>query len=551
MNQNIINYFIENGLLLAPDALKGLNEENSKELIESLNSKLISSKLIVVTKDLWNISIKAKGKMDINWNEFERGKVLVEKGRNDKTYNTFLDILNYGIEDGKKKELDKLLENVKIEDKLDNEDKSRYNESDYSNVIVLKEYHNDPRKLVVNDFVEYFRLRYNLLKDLLQNRQELQGVISINRILAKKEKDIVSFIGIVHNKRITKNGNVLITLEDLTGMIDVLVNKEGKAIDAAKNVVLDEIIGVVGVNGGRVIFVTQIVFPDVPLTHEFKKSDDETYAAFISDLHFGSRLFLKDDFLRFVDWINGNSGSFLQKKVSSKVKYLFIVGDAVDGVGVYPGQEKELIFKDITQQYNQCAEFLGMIRKDIKIILAPGQHDSIRVAEPQPPLDQEFSNALFSLPNIVMVSNPSLVNIHSKKNFEGFNVLMYHGASYHYYIDSVDSLRQAAARDNPTMVLKFLLQKRHLAPTHASTVYVPVLNCDPFFIDKVPDIIVSGEMHRSDVCNYNNITLINCSCFQGKTPYQEKTGNNPNPSRVPILNLNTREVKIFNFSNEE
>ena len=79
-----------------------------------------------------------------------------------------------------------MLETVKIDEKLDTEDKSSYGESAYSDVIVLKEYHNDPRKLAVNDFVEYFRLRYNLLKDLLQNRQELQGAISINRILAKK-----------------------------------------------------------------------------------------------------------------------------------------------------------------------------------------------------------------------------------------------------------------------------------------------------------------------------------------------------------------------------
>ena len=55
-------------------------------------------------------------------------------------------------------------------------------------------------------------------------------------------------------------------------------------------------------------------------------------------------------------------------------------------------------------------------------------------------------------------------------------------------------------------------------------------------------------MHRSDVATYNNVTIINCSCWQTKTDYQERRGDNPDPSRVPIVNLKTREIKVLNFS---
>ncbi|MBS3108560.1 metallophosphoesterase [Candidatus Woesearchaeota archaeon] len=545
-----VNIFLENDFLPSPDIIKDIKNIPSKEIIEAIQKNIeFPEKLLVINKDIIAIIPKLSEKADINWAEFEKAKVMIEKGKIDKTYNIFLDLLTYKVEDKKKKELDKLLEEVKKEEKLD------INEEPPTeaplNVIILKTYKDDPKKLEVADFVEYFKIRYNLIKEVLQNRQEIQDPISINRILTKKEKETVAFIGIVYNKKTTKNNNILLTIEDPTGLIDVLVNKEGKAIENARNIVNDEVIGIAGVYGGRVVFATNIIFPDIPLSKELKKCDEEVYAAFISDLHFGSKLFLKDDFIKFIEWINGKTGSFLQKRVSSKVKYLFIIGDSVDGVGVYPNQDKELVLKDISQQYELCAEYLGMIRKDIKIILAPGQHDSIRVAEPQPQLDKEFAKSLYALPNVIFVSNPSLVNIHSKKDFEGFNVLIYHGASYHHYIDEIDSLRQTNTRDNPTNILKFLLQKRHLAPSHTSTVYIPSRDHDPFFIDKIPDLMLSGEMHRSDVATYNNITMINCSCFQGKTPFQEKTGNNPLPSRVPIMNLKTREVKILNFSSEE
>jgi DNA polymerase II small subunit len=124
---------------------------------------------------------------------------------------------------------------------------------------------------------------------------------------------------------------------------------------------------------------------------------------------------------------------------------------------------------------------------------------------------------------------------------------MYHGASFHYYIANIDSLRYSDTYNAPHNVLHYLLQKRHLAPTHSSTVYMPDPNEDPLVIDRIPDIFVCGDMHRSDISQYNNIITINCSCWQAKTDFQEKIGNNPDPAKVPLLNLKTREIKILKF----
>lgn len=115
---------------------------------------------------------------------------------------------------------------------------------------------------------------------------------------------------------------------------------------------------------------------------------------------------------------------------------------------------------------------------------------------------------------------------------------------------NVDSIRNNGGYDRGDLIMKFLLKKRHLAPTHTSTLYVPQ-DSDDLVIKNVPDIFVTGHIHKSIAANYRNITLISGSCWQSKTSFQEKVGHNPEPSRVPIVNLKTREVKILRFGSNE
>jgi DNA polymerase II small subunit len=95
--------------------------------------------------------------------------------------------------------------------------------------------------------------------------------------------------------------------------------------------------------------------------------------------------------------------------------------------------------------------------------------------------------------------------------------------------------------------MKFLLQRRHLAPSHTSTLHIPDPNHDHLVIDKIPDFFLTGHLHRTVVANYRNVTMICASCWEGKTAFQEKTGHNPEPGRVPIINLQTRAIKIMRF----
>ena len=248
-----------------------------------------------------------------------------------------------------------------------------------------------------------------------------------------------------------------------------------------------------------------------------------------------------------MQWIRGEIGNEAQRSIAEKIKYIFILGDIVDGCGVYPGQEEELIIKDIYEQYKRCAELLAQIPQDKKIIICPGNHDAMRLAEPQPQLYRDFAEQLYKLPNIIMVSNPSTVNIHSSEDFPGFDVLLYHGYSFDYFVSNTDAIRNRGGYNRADILMKFLLQKRHLAPTHTSTLYIPDAVKDPLVIERVPDFFVTGHIHKSIASNYRNTTLICGSCWQSKTSFQERVGHQPEPSRVPIVNLKTREIKILKF----
>ncbi len=548
--KGIVKYFLNKGYLISPDFLENYESYSDENILILLKEKISNKEQIsVINKDIFNILKENKSIPDINWNEFENSRILYEKGRDSRMYDTFLKLLNYNTSKEKTDELNSILQDVKKDPEiLESFIEEKGLEDENNNVLLVKSYTNPPKKREPQDFVHYYNKRYEALKKILLNRTELQNTLSISRVLNKSNREEISIIGMVVEKNVTKNDNLIIVIEDITGQISILVNKSKPELyDKAKNITLDEVIGILGIASNKLIFVNNILFPDIPLNSYQKKAEIESYAAFISDIHVGSRLFLRGEFMKFINWINGDSGNEQQRKIAMNIKYLFIVGDLVDGVGVYPSQEPELVIKDVIEQYNELSKLLSLIRNDIKIIACGGQHDAIRLSEPQPPFDKVYSKSLYDLPNFISVSNPSTINIGSTKTFEGFNVLMYHGASFHYYISNIDQLRFNNTPDNPHYVMHYLLQKRHLAPTHGSTVYVPDVDEDPLVIDKVPDIFVCGDMHRSDISQYNNVLTINCSCWQSKTDFQEKIGNDPDPAKVPIFNLKTREIKIINF----
>ena len=537
----VVKLFLNKGFLISPDFV-GIENFKNEVFIERLDEFNKKEGPIVLNKDLFKVFSNGGISSELNWLEFERSKALHEKGKKNKIYDTFLEILNYSSDPKMQEKVSLVLEEVKKEEEKVIIEKQQENGN---NVIILKSFKDDAKKRGVADFTNHFRVRYEGLRNLLMNRAELQNLTSISRIKGKEGREQVSLIGMVFDKRETKNGNILLVIEDLSGSINVLVNKDKSLFRAAKDICFDEVIGISGTVGDNILFANSLVFPDVPLTNPLKKSKDDVYAAVISDTQIGSKNFLHEEFLKFIKWINGEVGSDDQKEIAGKIKYLFVPGDVVDGVGVYPGQETQLDIIDVRDQYKKLAELLLMIRNDVKIILCPGQHDAVRVAEPQPIIGETYGGALYNLDNLYLVTNPSLIEVGTDVKFK---VLMYHGASMHGIINSIDNLRMNRAHDYPTQIVKYMLKKRHLAPTHSLVTYTPLENEDALLIKEIPDIVATGDLHRPEISDYNGILLFSGSCWQSITPFEEKVGNNPDPCKVPILNLQTREVKMLDFS---
>jgi len=525
MNQNILKFCIEKGLLLDKETLKFLgeiDEEIAKDVIE----KISNLKERVITR-----SFITKNAEKIQ--ELIKDSKVIEKFK-----------INFGLSFEISRE--RLIE--KSKESLDEEKETKKEkEVKLDHLKIIYSLANSTRKIEPDDFVKYFRNRYSEMKKIMQERKELENLSSINKINGSRQS--VSIIGMVFDKRITKNKNILLDIEDLTGKIRVLVNKNKEDVyDKAKEILVDDIIGVRGFGDREIIFANEIIYPDVFLPEKVSIDRDDR-AAFISDIHIGSTNFLEKNFLKFIKWINGEVGDEKQKEEALKVKYLFITGDSIDGVGIFPGQEELLTIKDIEKQYDKLASYLSKIRKDVKIIICPGQHDAVRVAEPQPFIGEDYGSALYKLDNVILVSNPALIEITNDGN-RGLKILMYHGASMNSYINEIETLRLGKAHNNPARVVKELLKRRHLASIHSSVTYIPSEKGDPLMIKEVPDIINTADLHRCDIDTYHNILIICSSCWQSITPFEEKVGNKPDPCKVPVLNLKTREIKILDFSEE-
>ena len=523
MNKEILEFCLGKGILLDKEVLNLFNEVSDVESLKLVieNVKRNTSQRII-TKEIFN-----KNREQVN-----RFFLDIPK-ENQKSLEKLKIKLGLSIEISREQEIINKKESVF--------ELVKHKNNEFGNVKIVSQNFPQGKKLEVKDFVKYFRNRLSNMRNVLQENSRLNNLVSINKISGNQQG--ISIIGMVSDKKITKNKNIIFDIEDLTGKIKVLVNGNKRELfEKAGEISLDSVVGFNCSGSREIVFVNDIIFPESTLP-ERKKSSVEEWALFIGDLHFGSKKFLEKGFLKFIDYLNGKVENTLEVE---KIKYLFVVGDLVTGVGNYPNQELDLRITDLEEQFLKLAELFGRIRKDIKIIICAGNHDGVRLMEPQPLLNEKYAWPLYEMENVVITNNPARVNIGAVEGFSGFDILTYHGFSFPYYARTVNSLIKTRAMNQPELIMKYLLKNRHLAPTHASIQYFPY-EIDSHFIKDVPDIFVAGHTHKSAVSYYNNILIISVSSWEAMTPYQEKFGNKPDHCKVPMFNLKTRAVKILDF----
>ncbi len=397
----------------------------------------------------------------------------------------------------------------------------------------------------VTDFVDYFQDRFRKLKAMVSTYGNGFGgmvntIESVNQYMTGRE---ISIVGMVYDKLVTRKGDLLVLLEDETGIAKVFFSRPGRVagdhagelFDSAMKLVKDDVVAVRGkVSNSKFIIANRLLWPDVPM-HMQKKCEEDVAIALVSDTHVGHKLFMEKQFGKFLEWLNG--GVEKRKDLAKKIKYVVIAGDLVDGIGVYPEQERELAIDDVYKQYAVFFDFIKNIPDYIEVFLAPGNHDAVQRAEPQPQVGNGFLKD-FKQKNVHLITNPSFLTL------QGVKLLEYHGTSLDSVIRNVQGCSYAA----PAKAMKEILKRRHLSPIYGGNVVVPSKN-DSLVIDEVPDILHMGHIHKNGYDVYHGVEIINSGCWQLQTGFQLKQGHIPSPCMLPVYEAKTMKMSLVDFNN--
>ncbi|GGM76141.1 DNA polymerase II small subunit [Halarchaeum rubridurum] len=379
------------------------------------------------------------------------------------------------------------------------------------------------------DFVSVFRDRYERLSKKLRGRVNHRPTDALDTMPGGSDAAIV---GMVNDIRSTASGHWLIELEDTNGTFPALVMKDRDWADVVDELLLDEVIAIEGTlaDDGGILFADSVHFPDVPRTYRPSTADRHVQAALVSDVHVGSQEFAGERWDAFADW--------LHTPEADPVEYLLVGGDMVEGVGVYPDQDEELDIVDVYEQYRAFSERLKDVPGDMEIVMIPGNHDAVRLAEPQPGFDETLRD-IMSAHDARIVGNPATVTV------EGVDVLMYHGVSLDEVI--AEHGDESVSYDAPHNAMAQLLKKRHVAPQYGGRMRVAPEEKDYLVIDDVPDVFHTGHVHKLGIGEYHNVKLINSGSWQEQTAFQQSVNIDPDVGTAPILDLDTLDITVRMF----
>jgi DNA polymerase II small subunit len=399
----------------------------------------------------------------------------------------------------------------------------------------------------VEGYASLFRSRFEKSMRILVQRPDSRRISKIAsvkqgsrnaKLVGRGEKSLhggagsTMVAGLLMSRRAKKNG-IEIAVDDYTGILTVTAVSE----DARKQVgalAMDQMVMLELENGKGApgLTVKSVISPDIP-DHLPNRSKSEAYAVLISDLHVGSKYFMEKEFLHFLDWLSSDDD------VVRKIKFLCVGGDLIDGIGIFPNQDKELLEMDAGTQMSHAARLLAKVPEHIKMLVIPGNHDPGRRALPQPAiLGKDPGDHLYGLENCTMLGNPAFVDLN------GVKVLMYHGQG----LDDVIATTPGLSYSRPAEAMKVLLKARHLAPTYGErTPVAPELE-DTLVITDVPDVFHSGHVHVTDVQSYRGTLVVNSGAWQSQTKFQQTMGITPSPGLAILVNLATLQPSVQDFN---
>lgn len=390
------------------------------------------------------------------------------------------------------------------------------------------------------EFRKHFYSRYMKIRKILEERHAT--FLPISEVIALKEWEEASVAVMVYEKRDTKKA-VTLEIEDPSTRVSVVALRTNRdVIGKAEMVLPDQVVGLRLRRLKDFLAVQDVIQPDIAERATRRASVSPVAVCLISDLQIGSQKFREDLFLNFTEWLRGrrnNSDSGL----ASRIRYLLIAGDLVDGVGIYPNQETELVIRSVREQMEKAATLLARVPSHIEVIMSPGNHDPVRKALPQPSLPESYRKILLSKKKeISFVPNPAHVQIYRRK------FLIYHGQGLHDVIQALPGVSYGTLGDSVGGVMEALIRSRHLAPHFGENTLVLPLEDDPLVIEEVPDVLHTGDLHVAGYKRYKSVVMANSGCWQDQTDYQLSIGLVPTPGTAVVVELDTLNTRILPFT---
>lgn len=382
------------------------------------------------------------------------------------------------------------------------------------------------------EFRLYFTVRYQRLREVFEKRGI--AVYSPSEIKAQGLKEAY-VVGMVSEVRPIKNGyNVFI--EDPKGIWRVIVPKGDRLLEERVEELLPDMVVTIRVRSRPSGLLAQdILLPDIPPAPSRKLYGPDVNICVISDVHIGSSRFNEELFKDFLEWLSSDDDD------AAKTAFLIINGDLVDGVYVYPGQENELAISSLNKQFEKASELLRKIPERITVIYAPGNHEPVRKALPQPSIQPKYRDILGLQDQLVYVGNPAWLS------FNDVNLLIFHGQTLDDIIQSGSRFSYSTIHQDAVGLLEFVLKARHLAPTYGVVTPLLPLRDDPLMISDVPDVFVTGHIHVATHGAYKGVQIVNTGTWQERTSFQASIGLEPTVGTVAILNLKTMKINIKRF----
>lgn len=160
---------------------------------------------------------------------------------------------------------------------------------------------------LMEEYHEYFLDRFRRLQKCLRQRIDAKDATSIADALKAPLNAKVKVIGMLTERRESRQRTFL-RLEDTESTATVMIysNLESSVNKRVQDLLLDQVVCISAVKSRNDLFILEdVLFPEIPQRAP-NKASDPVYAALISDLHVGSKLFMRAELNRFLLWLMEN-----------------------------------------------------------------------------------------------------------------------------------------------------------------------------------------------------------------------------------------------------